>query len=31
MVFTDKQDCVFWRMAIEDAIADALGDNTVGY
>jgi hypothetical protein len=31
MLFTDKQDCVFWRMAIEDAIADALGDNTVGY
>ena len=29
MLFTDKQDCVFWRMAIEDAIADALGDNTI--
>ena len=31
LLFTDKQDCVFWKMAIEEAIADALGDNTVSY
>lgn len=30
LLFTEKQDCVYWKMAMEDAIADGLGDNTVG-
>ncbi|XP_052078111.1 arf-GAP with Rho-GAP domain, ANK repeat and PH domain-containing protein 1-like isoform X2 [Mytilus californianus] len=29
LLFTEKQDCVYWKMAMEDAIADGLGDNTV--
>ena len=29
LVYDNYQDCVLWRMAIEEAIATGLGDNTV--
>ncbi|KAK3100486.1 hypothetical protein FSP39_020867 [Pinctada imbricata] len=29
LVFDNYQDCVLWRMAIEEGIATGLGDNTV--
>lgn len=29
LAFESYEDCVMWRMAMEESIADALGDNTI--